>query len=168
MKFYVVAAFCTSGVLLVSGCAGTDIIQTSGDTAIIQTRVAPICGSTGAVNTAQKQAAIETLKSGFDRFIIVGAASADTVHVTQGPGSYSTTGTMNGNYRKGGFYTGTYNGITTYHPGMPIVHGDHRQAFSIKMFHKGEPGYENAISARKTLGPKWKDAMKQGSLGVCF
>ncbi|WP_246764307.1 hypothetical protein [Rhizobium leguminosarum] len=42
------------------------------------------------MNVAAKQAAIETIKAGYDRYIIVGQAGADTTQVVQMPGSYSS------------------------------------------------------------------------------
>ena len=143
-----------------SSCTGTDTIQTSADTAIIQTRAAPICGSGGAARSAQKQAAIETLRSGYDSYIIYGAEASNDVHATQMPGSYNTIGNIGP--------SGSFNATSTYTPGATIVHGSHRQSFAIKMFHRGEAGAEKAISARETLGPDWQKKMKEGSLGVCF
>lgn len=138
------------GLLLV-GCAAANTIQTSRNTAIVQSSAAPICGGIGAARTAQKQAAIATLKAGYDRYIIVDAAAADNVHVYQPPGSYHTTAFANGP-----FVTAT----TTYQPGVPIVAGHHDQSFSIRMFKDGEPGSENALSARDTLGPDWEKQLK--------
>jgi hypothetical protein len=145
--------------LTLSACVGTNSVRTSNDTAIVQASAAPICGGIGAAKVAQRQAAIETLKDGYDRYIIVGAAAADNVHVYQTPGTYNTTATVNGS-----FIAAT----TTYQPGMPIVAGHHDQSFAVKMFHEGEPGAENALPARSVLGPKWQEIIKSGSLTTCF
>lgn len=140
------------------GCAGTDTIKTSSDTAIVTARAAPVCGGSGAARVAQRTAAIETLKAGYDRYVIYDAASANNVSVTQGPGSYRTTGSVWGN---------NISATTTYQPGPTIVSGNHQQSFAIKMFKDGQPGASLAISARETLGPKWQDAIKTGSLTTC-
>src|SRR5690606_3689699 len=132
--------------LTLAGCTSSDTIRTSANTAIVRTTAAPVCGGTGAARVAQKQAAIETIKAGFDRYIILDAASANNVQVVQGPGTYHHSGTMNR-----GFYSGT----TTYQPGMPMVYGRHEQAFAVRMFRDGEPGAHHALSAREALGPKW-------------
>jgi hypothetical protein len=120
-----------------------------------------MCGSIGAAKVAEKQAAIETIKAGFDRYIITGAASDNSVGVTQMPGHYNTYGTANvyGNY-------GTFNATTTYQPGPTIVYGSYDQAFAIKMFREGEAGANQAISAREILGPKWESIVKNG-IHVC-
>lgn len=151
------AAFLVPAIGL-AACAGTSTIRTSSDTAIVQASAAPICRGTGAAKVAQKQAAIETIKAGYDRYMIVDAASANNVQVTETAGSYRTTGTINGSY---------VNATTTYQPGMPIIHGTHDQAFAIKMFRDSDPGSGRAISARETLGPKWPELVKAGTIRTC-
>lgn len=141
-----------------AGCAGTNTIQTSADTAIVSARAAPVCGSVGAARVAQRQAAIETLRAGYDRYIIFDAASASNVQVTQMPGSYQTSGTI---------WRGNINATTTYQPGPTIVSGGHSQDFAIKMFKDGQAGASQAISAKATLGPKWQEKLKSSSLTTC-
>ena len=144
--------------LAVAACAGSSAIRTSADTAIITTSAAPICRSTGAAKVAQKQAAIETIKAGYDRYMIVDAASADNVRVAQMPGSYHTSGTVSGGY---------FNGTTTYRLGATIVYGTYDQAFAVRMFHDGDPGSGRAVSAREMLGPKWRELVKAGAVRTC-
>ncbi len=106
---------------------------------------------------ATKQAAIETIKAGYDRYIITGAGASDSVSVTQLPGHYNTYGTV----RSYGGY-GTYHATTTYQPGPTLVSGSYDQSFAITMFREGEPGASHAISAKETLGPKWEAIVKNG------
>lgn len=143
--------------LALAGCTSSAAVRTSNDTLIVKTSAEPMCGSTGAARVAEKQAAIETIKAGFDRYIITGAANDSNIGVTQMPGSYSTYGTTNvyGNY-------GTFNATTTYQPGATIVYGSYDQAFAIKMFRENDPGAGQAISARQILGPKWESIVKNG------
>lgn len=149
---------CLAAAGLVSACTSSSAVRTSANTAIIKTSAAPVCGGAGAARVAQKQAAIETLRAGYDRYIIVGAAGANNVSVTQGPGTYQTTGFVQRGY---------YQGTTTYQPGIPVVSGTHDQAFAISMFRDGEPGFQYAIPARETLGPKWQELVKSGNVGTC-
>ncbi|WP_296737698.1 hypothetical protein [Mesorhizobium sp.] len=90
-------------------------------------------------------------KVGFHNYIIYDGASESNIAVMQGPGTYNTTAVANGPF---------INATTTYQPGPPIVIGHHGQSFAIKMFHQGEPGSENALSARTALGPDWEKQMK--------
>jgi hypothetical protein len=98
-------------------------------------------------------AAIETVRAGFDRYIITGGQAQNNVSVTQGPGTYNTT--MSGN-------NGLYYGTTTYTPGPSVVAGSHDQGLAVVMFRDGEPGAEQAVPARDTLGPDWQDKVKKG------
>lgn len=142
-----------------AACTSSDTIRTSANTAIVRTSAAPVCGGTGAARVAQQQAAIETIKAGFDRYIIVDAASANNVQVVQGPGTYHHSGTYN---------RGSYSGTTTYQPGMPMVYGRHEQAFAIYMFRNGEPGAHQAVPAREVLGDKWQEMVKAGRVNSCM
>lgn len=150
-------AFVLSALTL-AACTSSDTIRTSANTAIVRTSAAPICGGTGAARVAQQQAAIETIKAGFDRYIVMDAASANNVQVLQGPGTFHHRGVSHG-----GFYSGT----TTYQPGMPMVYGRHEQAFAVRMFRDGEPGAHQALSAREALGPKWPEMVKAGRINTC-
>lgn len=143
--------------LLVTGCASTEVTRTSASTMIVDVSAAPACGGTGASKVAQKTVAVETIRAGYDKFIILGAASANNVSVTQMPGQYNTTGTLNtyGNY-------GTYNSTTTYTPGPTIVSGTHDKSVSVKMFRTGESGSQEAVDARQLLGPEWYDIVTKG------
>lgn len=104
-------------------------------------------------------AALETIKAGYDRYIITDAAAANNVRVTQMPGSYQTSGTISG-----GFMSAS----TVYRPGPTMVHGSHDQAFAIRMFRDGEPGSQQAVSAREILGPEWPRLVEQGAIRSCL
>lgn len=145
--------------LALGACTSSNTVRTSINTAIVQTSAAPVCGGAGAARVAQQQAAIETIKAGFDRYIIVDAANANNVQVVQGPGTFHTTGTVHGGY---------YSGTTTYQPGMPMIYGRHEQAFGVRMFRNGEPGSAQAIPARDVLGPKWQEKVKAGAVNSCM
>lgn len=143
---------------VLTACTSSDTIRTSANTAIVRTSAAPVCGGSGAARVAQQRAAIETVKAGYDRYVIMDGASTNNVRVARGPGTYHHSGTVSG-----GFYSGT----TTYQPGMPIVYGRHEQAFSIRMFREDEPGAQYAIPAREVLGENWAERVKAGSIGAC-
>jgi hypothetical protein len=136
-----------------TGCASGQGVRTSANTMIIQTGAAPVCGGVGALRVAQQLAAIETIRAGYDRYIITGGQAQDNVVVSQMPGSYNTTGTYN---------QGSYQGITTYQPGPTIVSGSHDQGLTVVMFREGEPGAAQAISAREMLSAEWREKVKNG------
>ncbi|PTW53563.1 hypothetical protein C8N35_11618 [Breoghania corrubedonensis] len=145
--------------LLIAGCASTDVMKLSQNEIAIDTSAAPICGAAGAARVAQRMAAAETIKAGYDRYQIVATGRDSSVHAVQMPGSYNTTGSMAtyGNY-------GSFNATTTYTPGPTFVAGRHHQQLVIRLFKNGEQGSANAISARGALGPKWQEIIKRKSL----
>jgi hypothetical protein len=120
---------------------------------IIQTGAAPVCGGAGALRVAQQLAAIETVRAGYDRYIITGGQAQNNVVVTEMPGSYNTRGTFN---------QGNYQATTTYQPAPAIVSGSHDQGLTVVVFRDGEPGAERAVSARETLGTDWQEKVKNG------
>ncbi|QKK33041.1 hypothetical protein FE844_025815 (plasmid) [Rhizobium indicum] len=143
--------------VLLSSCVQSSTMRVSKNQMIIQTSEEPMCGSVGAAKAAQKQAAVETIKAGYDRYIITSAAAASNVTATQMPGHYNTYGAINS---YGGY--GTVNATTTYTPGPIIYGGSHDQSIGVVMFKDGEPGSNQAVSAREVLGPKWAVIVKDG------
>ena len=136
-----------------AGCAGGKAIKTSADTMMITVSAAPVCGGEGAADYAAKFAAIETIRAGYDGYIIFDAAARNNVRASTLPGTYNTTGSINGNM---------YSGTTTYTPGPVIVTGRHQQELMIKLFKRGGPGWSNAVNARDVLGPKWQELVANG------
>lgn len=59
-------------VLAVAACAQTQIQPMSKDTFKVATHAAPACGPAGARNVAFKSAAIEVIRKGGDKFLILG------------------------------------------------------------------------------------------------
>ncbi|GMB82878.1 hypothetical protein NN6n1_36610 [Shinella zoogloeoides] len=156
MKFKLIAVALAASAA--TSCVQSSTMRVSQNEIIVQTSAEAMCGSVGAARAAQKQAAIETIRAGFDRYVIVGAAASNNVTATQMPGTYRTYGTVNryGNY-------GTVNATTTYTPGPIIYGGSHDQSIGVRMFKEGEPGSAQAVSAREVLGPKWESLVKTGS-----
>jgi hypothetical protein len=146
-------------IIFLVGCARTEAVRISSNTMIVQAAAAPACGALGASRVAQMSAAIETIKAGFDRYVILGSQSQNNVSVSEGPGTYRSSGavSVSGN-------TGFYSGTTTYTPGPTIVSGSRDHAFAIRMFKEGEAGADQAISAREILGPDWKLRVDRGIL----
>ncbi len=105
--------------LLLSSCVQSSIIVSKNE-AYIRTYAAGVCGSIGAAQAAEKQVAIETIKAGYDRYIIW-----DRYII----------------------------------PSETRAHGE---AIGVRMYKDGEPGSEQALSARETLGPKWAAIVKYG------
>lgn len=154
MKKYFVAMLST---LALAGCAKTESIRLSNNAVLLKTSAAPACGSTGAARVASQMAAVETIRSGFDKYIITGGDSESNISYVQTPGSIYSSGTMT--YGRG---YGSYSGRSTYVPGATLPVGTHDQALQVVMFKAKDPQARNAISAREVLGSDWQDKVKNG------
>lgn len=147
-----------------AGCAGASVMPLAQDTIQITSRAAPLCGATGAQNVAVQRAAVETIRRGYDRFIIVGSQYQNNVGVVgYTPVTAYTTGSVTAN-RFGNQVTANGNATTTYSGGQPITGGSHNQGLVVKMFKDADPVASNAVSARETLGGKWQDIVAQNSV----
>lgn len=124
--------------LLVAGCAETSIQPLTQTSFKVATQAAPACGAQGARDVAFKSAAIEVIKRGGDRFIIVGDQS----------GSRITGGSFN-----------AYGGFQTYSSNL--------QDMVVQMVPKTDPQYGNALSARQTLGADWQAIVSKGTIQTC-
>jgi hypothetical protein len=147
--------------ILLGGCAQTDTMKVSRNEVIINTSAAPICGGNGAAKVAEKMAAIETIRAGYDRYVIVGAQRSNNTRVVQTGGTVNTFGTVNsyGN-------NASFGSTSTYTPNY-AVRGSHDQSIAVRMFKNAEPGADSAISARDILGPKWENLAKDG-ISTCL
>lgn len=154
MKHVLTMALLFAGL---AACAGAQATRTSANTMLIDAGAAPACGPGGAARVAALSAAVETIRAGYDRYIIGASQAQNNVRVTQLPGQIQTTGTMT--YGRG---FGTWNSQTAYIPGPTIVSGSHDRSLAVMMFRPGDPGYEQAIDARQTLGPEWRDRVRDG------
>lgn len=144
--------------LSVAGCARTSVIQVSSNEIMLTTEAAPICGTTGSQEVAQQMAAVETLRRGFSRYIIGGAASQNNVGVIQTGPTYANTygsATVSGN--------SVYGQSTTYYGGQQtIVYGSHDTAMRLLMLKPGDPGFEQGVDAQMILGPEWQKKVADG------
>jgi hypothetical protein len=126
-------------IVLLSGCVQTAVQPLTQSSFKIATEAEDLCGAKGTREIAFKSAAIEVIKRGADRFIVVGDQSRSTVD--------------------GGFFTG-YGGFDTY--------GTNMQDMVVQIVSKGDPNYGNALSARQTLGPNWQEIVAKGSPDTCL
>lgn len=151
-------AICGFFVILVAGCAETSVTPISRNEVIISTSAAPACGRTGAARVASQMAAVETLRRGFERYVVLGAQSQNNVRaITTGPTSATTTGTFNtfGN-------TTTGNSTTTFGGSQTIFTGSNDADLRVLMLNRGERGFQQGIDARQTLGPDWQKLVADG------
>ena len=120
-----------------AGCASSAAVPLSADTVQITASAAPICGGTGAANVASKAAASETLRRGFDKYVIVGSQAQNNVSTAY---------------------------VWNQYGGGPVVSGSHDHGLLVKMFRDGDTNGANALSARDVLGPKWQEIIQNPTM----
>lgn len=153
--------------LLLAGCVRSSVLDYASDTIQITTSAAPVCGQAGAQKVANRQAAVETIKHGYDKYMVLDAGYKNDVRVVgMTPVIANTQGSATVN-SFGNTAIAHGQSTTTYSGGMPIVGGRHTQGVVIKMFRNGDPGSGNAINARNELGPNWKKVIKKSSTTTC-
>jgi len=156
-----------AATIALSACVRTSVMPLAADTVQITARAAPACGAEGAEKIAIKQAAIETLKAGYDRFVIINGAQQNKVGVVgTTPVVANTYGTATA-YGYGNTATAYGQSTTTYSGGTPIFAGTHDQSLIVKMFHASDPNSGNALDAKTLLGPNWRSALTEKNTN-CF
>lgn len=149
------SSVCTLALI---GCARTSVMQISSNEIMLTTSAAPICGTTGSQQVAQQMAAIETLRRGYERYLIAGAGTQNNVGVIQTAPTYANTygsATVTGNTVHGS--------ATTYYGGQQtIVYGSHDTAMRVLMLNAGDQGYEQGVDAKVILGQDWQEKVTNG------
>lgn len=142
-------------VTLLAGCAETSVMDVNANTVMVTASADPSCGQIGAKEVAVRRAAYETLKRGYDRYIIVETAAQDNTRVEDGPPVTIET-TTKGNRTE-----------TIIDGGDSIIGGTHDQEIVIRMFRLSDPGADKAVDARRVLGPDWQNVLSKAPSDVC-
>lgn len=155
MKF---KPFSALTVLLLAGCAETAVTPIARNQIMLSTSAAPACGRTGAVKVANKMAAVETLRRGYQRFIIAGANSANNTRaISTGPTYAYTSGSYSG------YGNSVYGNSTTTFGGNNVMWtGSNDADLLVIMLNPGERGYNDGIDAKSQLGAEWEQLVKDG------
>lgn len=162
------AAIAMCLTLMLGACASSSVLDVDSNTIMVSTSAAPACGKQGAQEVAMKRAAYETLRRGYDRYVILGAQAQNNVgvvgHTPLVANTYSS-GTIN-SYGNMGTYSGTSNTYVT--GGQPIIGGSHDQDLAVRMYRTTDPGADRAVDARQVLGPEWQKIVSKGPGSTCF
>lgn len=145
MKQRAVLAAILAGILL-TACSKASVIPLSADMIQVVVEAKPQCGPTGAQKLAVDTAAVATIEQGFDRFQVVAYSDRSVAS------SVTTMPTMTA-VQPGGLITG---------PGFAGIARRHHNTVRVQMFRHGDAGSEQAIDARRHLGPDWQKKVKRG------
>lgn len=147
-----------AALALVTACVSTDVTPLSRSQFVISSSAAPACGVSGARRVVTRMAAVHTLRSGYDRFLIEGGDARNNVSVVQTPPTSAyTTGqvTTYGNTAYG-------SATTTYSGGGVIYSGSNDADMLVRMLQPGDLDYDNGVDAREFLGPDWQQLVQDG------
>lgn len=134
-------------ILALSACASSETTRLANNMVRIDVSAAPACGSSGALRLVEKMAAVETIRLGFDKYIIAGTDSQNNVRVVGA--NYQP------NYATGGIQA------------TPIIGGSRDAAVTVVMFKSSDPNGVNAIDARQVLGANWQQVVSEGAPNTC-
>lgn len=145
-----------------SACAKSSVIPITADSFQITAGAAPICGQVGAQSVAAKQAAAETIRQGYDKFVITNGAYQNDVRVIAHTPVVANTTSYGTGRINGDRVTINGESSTTVTGGDPILMGSHNQALVVKMFKASDPAGANAVDARSSLGSEWQKVVESG------
>lgn len=137
---------------VMAGCARTSTAPLDADTIQIAVRVATICDGRDAERLAHQQAAVETIRRGFEDYIVVGSVGGD--HVAGDPPVTART-TLYGND------TGALSSESA-----PLL--AHHRVLTVRMFQAGQGDSEATVSARAVLGNDWESLVTKGAPATCL
>jgi hypothetical protein len=128
---------------LCAGCAEQSAMRLNADTVRVNVSTAPIYGALEPERRAMVMAAKETLRAGYDRFIIVDGQSAYRPNVIGTTPGYSSVGVAAGPY-------GSAAVVRTQGP-QQIAMPRFETSVMVKMFRNNDRGADQAIDARQIL-----------------
>jgi len=138
--------------VVLAGCARTSTAPVDENTIEITVHVPAICDARHAERIALHHAAVETIRRGFDDYIVVGTVGGNHA-ISVGP---ATARTMP--YRDGE--------RTLFSDDAPLL--GHHRLLAVRMFRAGEGDGAASVSARAVLGNEWEAIAAKGASNTCF
>ncbi len=160
-----------AGCVLLAGCVHTSVMQLSANTAEVTVSGAPVCGDVGTQQVAYEDAALATLRAGFDGFVILDTGEQATfAGMVATPSTASTI--TNGNVTMtsmGDIASGNVESTssTVFSGDSTIPFFRHKDEIVVRMFHTDDPAYSQAVAARAVLGPTWAQKVAGGMPTTC-
>ncbi|MEX3314983.1 hypothetical protein [Sulfitobacter sp. PS-8MA] len=145
-------------VAALTACAKTSVTPISNNQFLLSASAAPACGKAGAARVASQMAAVETIRRGYPRYVVLGANSENNVSVINRSPTYAAT-TSNYSVYGNQIYG---NSTTSFGGGGPMVIGSRDADLRVLMLKPGEQGFEQGIDAKQTLGANWAEIVKKG------
>ena len=138
--------------VVLAGCARTSTTPVGADTIEITVHVGTICDGGDAERLARRHAAVETIRRGFDDYLVIGSVGGDHV-AEEAPATARTT--LYGD-----------SGRTLLSEDAPLL--AHHRMLTVRMFRAGEGDSATSVSARAVLGDDWEALVAKGAPNTCF
>ena len=138
--------------LALTGCARTSTVPVGEDTIEITVHVGTICDGGDAERLARRHAAVETIRRGFDDYVVIGSVGGDHT-ADEEPVTARTT--LSGS-----------SGRTLFSEDAPLL--AHHRVLTVRMFQAGAGDSAATVSARAVLGDEWEAAAAKGAPNTCF
>ena len=138
--------------VVLTGCARTSTAPVGEDTIEVTVHVGTICDGSDAERLARRHAAVETIRRGFDDYIVIGSVGGD--HAAEEAPATARTTLSEGS------------GRTLFSEDAPLL--AHHRMLTVRMFRAGEGDSAATVSARAVLGDDWEAVAAKGAPHTCF
>ena len=138
--------------VVLAGCATTSTAPAGADTIEITVHVATVCDGADAERLARRHAAVETIRRGFDDYMVTGSVGGD--HAAYDPPATART-ILHGS-DEGAFFS----------EDAPLL--AHHRVVTVRMFRAGEGDSTRTVSARAALGDDWEAIVAKGAPNTCL
>ena len=137
--------------VVVAGCARTSTVPVDADTIRITVRVAPICDGKDADRLARRQAAVETIRRGFEDYVVVSSVGGDHL-ADEAPVTARTI--LNGDSTR-----------ALFSEDAPLL--AHHRVLTVRMLRAGQGDSTSSVSARAFLGDDWEELVTKDAAPTC-
>lgn len=138
--------------VVLAGCARTSSVPVGADTIEITVHVGTICDGGDAERLARRHAAVETIRRGFDDYVVIGSVGGDHTAGEEAPTARTTL--------SGG------SGRTLFSEDAPLL--AHHRVLTVRMFQAGEGDSAATVSARAVLGDEWEAVVARDPATICL
>ena len=135
-----------------AGCARTSTVALDENMIEVAVRVPTICSGADADRLAQRQAAVETIRRGFESYVVVDSVGGDHV---EGYVPWTARTNLEG--------SGT---TPIFADAAPLI--AHHRVLTVQLFRAEQGDSANAVSARAALGRDWETLVTSGAPAMCF
>ena len=137
---------------VVAGCARTSTVSLDADIIEVAVHVATICDGRDADRLARRLAAVETIRRGYEDYVVIDSVGGD--HVARDTSVTART-TLHGDGTR-----------ALFSEDAPLI--AHHRVLTVRMFPAGGGDSTASVSARAVLGDDWESLVTKGAPAICL